>query len=141
MTRRYNKIKSKNEEYKKHFEHTLNHRLSSQTETIRNYHHQLTQIKEKYDILYGEYLEKNNIIKEWEAKYHRLALDFDEFMNGNANANNVKHPKPSILIQKCKNLKVANIKKDESLHFLAQIISNLYHNSLPIIQSYARHQN
>merc|ERR1712228_401184 len=141
MTRRYNKIKNKNEEYKKHFEHTLTVRLSAQSDTIRNYHHQLTQIKEKYDILYSEYLEKNNIIKEWEGKYHRLALDFDEFMNENSNNLNTKQPKPSILIQKCKNLKHSNLKKDESLNFLAQIISNLYHNSLPIIQNYAHRQN
>merc|ERR1712223_843307 len=113
MTRRCNKIKGKNEEYKKHFEHTLTVRLSAQRDQIQNYHHQLTQIKEKYDILYGEYLEKNNIIKEWESKYHRLALDFDEFMN--ANAGNAKQPSPSVLVQKMKNLKIANIKKDEHL--------------------------
>eukprot|EP01084_Bolivina_argentea_P108040 193103_1 len=115
MTKRYNKLKNKNEEYKKHFENTLSIRLSAQQQTIHNYHSQLTQIKEKYDILYAEYLDKNNIIKHWEDKYHRLANDLDQFM---------QEPNTKQLISE----------KDQQLTFLAQIISNMYHNALPIMQ-------
>merc|ERR1719361_762974 len=62
-------------------------------------------------------------------------------MNGGGGGGNGKqHPNPSILIQKCKNLKLANLKKEQNLNFLAQIISNLYHDSLPIIQTYARNE-
>eukprot|EP01084_Bolivina_argentea_P184240 317799_1 len=122
MTRRYNKIKNKNEEYKKHFQNTLTIRLSAQQETIRNYHNQLTQIKQKYDILYSEYLEKNNIIKDWETKYHRLANDFEQFMNNNQNNNNqMSNQTPSNIVKKLKNLKLKLNQKEESLNILSQI--------------------
>eukprot|EP01083_Nonionella_stella_P067162 177428_1 len=134
MTKRYNKLKSKNEEYKKHFQNTLTIRLSAQQQTITNYHAQLTQIKDKYDILYSEYLDKNNIIKDWEAKYHRLAADFDEFMQGQQDAGNGDTGTPSQLVAHTKQLKRIIIEKDQSLGFLSQIILNMYHNALPIIQ-------
>ena len=146
MTRRYNKIKNKNEEYKKHFQNTLTIRLSAQQATISNYHNQLTQIKEKYDILYNEYLDKNNIIKDWEAKYHRLANDFDEFVNNNGSSTNNNgssqgnNIKPSTLVKQCKVLKNKLNERDENLNYLAQIISSMYNNSLPIIQQTLHNQ-
>jgi len=152
MTKRYNKMKQKNEEYKKHFQNTLTTRISAQQDTIRNYHNQLTQIKEKYDILYNEYLDKNAIIKDWESKYRQLAAEFDEYAKQNPNHNagatvvhgstTAKHAlaqslaNEQMLAKQNEKLRKKCHARQDSLDYLAQIINQLYQNSLPIISDY-----
>ena len=138
MTRRYNKMRSKNEEYKRHLDTTLSVQMAKQQDTIRNYHHQLVAIKEKYDILYTQYLEKNEVIKEWRTKYNRLTLDFDQFVNGNSDENpngviNGDRVRPSDLFGRCKLLERRAAEKEERLRHLARSIYGLYQDTLPLI--------
>ena len=136
MTRRYNKMRSKNEEYRKHFESTLNVQMAKQQDTIRNYHHQLTSIKEKYDILYAQYLEKGQVIASWQSKYDRLTRDFDQFIDGDASGhgqNGHHRVRPSVLVQRCKVMERRAAAKDERLRHLASMIGGLYQDVLPLI--------
>ena len=54
------KLKQESIDYKQQAKNTI----SAQQDTIKNYHNQLTQSKEKYDILYNDNLDKNNIIQQ-----------------------------------------------------------------------------
>jgi len=139
MTRRYNKMRHKNEEYRKHLDSTLNVQMAKQQETIRNYHHQLVTMKEKYDIVFAQYLEKTEVIKDWKTKYQRLTLDFDQFINGDANPNgnglnlNGIRVTPTQLMQRCKSLERTAASKEERLRHLARSIGGLYQDVLPLI--------
>jgi len=150
MTRRYNKMKSKNEEYKKHFEKTLSVQLSKQQDTIRNYHHQLTGIKEKYDILYAQYMEKSKSLKDWQSKHdrlftkhqrletqhQRLSLDFDQFVDDDPNGSRSpsQRMRPSELVQRCKLMERRATAKEERLRRVARAIGRLYQNVQPLIE-------
>ena len=112
--------------------------MAKQQDTIRNYYHQLVAIKEKYDILYTQYLEKNAVVKEWRTKYNRLALDFDEFVNGNSDEKpngviNGDRERPSDLFGRCKLLERRAAEKEERLRHLARSIYGLYQDTLPLI--------
>jgi len=127
MSRRYQKLRAKNDEYKKHLQNTLSARWQSQQDTIAQYHRQLSSIKAKYDILYAQYLEKNQLIAAWKHKHDRLAMDFDEFAN-DASASGAPSSRlsPSQLVRQCKD-------KDANLEALARIIRRMYAAAVPII--------
>jgi len=134
MSRRYQKLRAKNDEYKKHLQSTLSARWQSQQDTISQYHRQLTNIKAKYDILYAQYLEKNQLIAAWKHKHDRLAMDFDEFANDaehglHSQSQNQSAPSrlsPSQLVRECKD-------KEANLEALARIIRRMYAAAIPII--------